>query len=162
MTKKTSKTKKLIPESTEPKLEDSPENKIEDPIGDETDGEAGDAPEAESEPVAASAADSEFTPKPRPPAKLERLQKILAQAGVASRRKAEEMIEQGRVQVNGKTVTVLGTKADAARDHIRVDGKLLQGAERVELYDKGETRPSDLARIIFRMLEPHPASPQAS
>jgi hypothetical protein len=50
------------------------------------------------------------------------------QAGVASRRKAEEMIEQGRVQVNGKTVTELGTKADAGRDHIRVDGKLLQGA----------------------------------
>jgi hypothetical protein len=44
----------------------------------------------------------------------------------------------------------------------KLDAKLLQGAERVELYDKGETRPSDLARIIFRMLEPHPASPQAS
>ncbi len=61
---------------------------------------------------------------------MERLQKILAKAGVASRRKAEEMIEQGRVQVNGKIVTVLGTKADAGRDHIRVDGKLLQGEER--------------------------------
>src|SRR5208283_4980520 len=65
-----------------------------------------------------------------PPAQLERLQKILAKAGVASRRKAEEMIEQGRVQVNGKVVTVLGSKADAERDHIRVDGKLLHGAER--------------------------------
>jgi 23S rRNA pseudouridine2605 synthase len=74
--------------------------------------------------------DPEITPKPRPPAKLERLQKILAQAGIASRRKAEELIEQGRVQINGKVVTVLGTKADAGRDHIRVDGKLLQGAER--------------------------------
>ena len=72
--------------------------------------------------------------KPRPPAKLERLQKILAQAGVASRRKAEEMIEQGRVQVNGKIVTALGTKADAGRDHIRVDGKLLQGAERLRYF----------------------------
>jgi 23S rRNA pseudouridine2605 synthase len=72
--------------------------------------------------------------KPRPPAKLDRLQKILAQAGVASRRKAEEMIEQGRVQINGKVVTVLGTKADAARDHIRVDGKLLQGAERLRYF----------------------------
>ncbi|MGA2535482.1 MAG: pseudouridine synthase, partial [Terracidiphilus sp.] len=72
----------------------------------------------------------EFESKPRPPAKLERLQKILAAAGVASRRKAEEMIEQGRVQVNGKVVTEPGTKADAGRDHIRVDGKLLQGAER--------------------------------
>ncbi len=72
--------------------------------------------------------------KPKPPAKLERLQKILAKAGVASRRKAEEMIEQGRVQVNGKTVTELGTKADAGRDHIRVDGKLLQGAERLRYF----------------------------
>jgi 23S rRNA pseudouridine2605 synthase len=72
--------------------------------------------------------------RPRPPAKLERLQKILAQAGVASRRKAEEMIEQGRVRVNGKIVTELGTKADSGRDHIRVDGKLLQGAERLRYY----------------------------
>jgi 23S rRNA pseudouridine2605 synthase len=61
----------------------------------------------------------------------ERLQKILAAAGVCSRRKAEELILAGRVQVNGKVVTELGTKADAARDHIRVDGKLLHGAERL-------------------------------
>jgi 23S rRNA pseudouridine2605 synthase len=72
--------------------------------------------------------------KPRPPAKLERLQKILARNGIASRRKAEEMIEQGRVQVNGKVVTEMGTKADAGRDHIRVDGKLLQGAERLRYF----------------------------
>jgi 23S rRNA pseudouridine2605 synthase len=76
----------------------------------------------------------DFKARPRPPVKLERLQKILAQAGVASRRKAEEMIEQGRVQVNGKIVTELGTKADSGRDHIRVDGKLLQGAERLRYY----------------------------
>ena len=44
------------------------------------------------------------------------------------------MIEQGRVQVNGKVVTELGTKADAGRDHIRVDGKLLQGAERLRYF----------------------------
>jgi 23S rRNA pseudouridine2605 synthase len=75
-----------------------------------------------------------FIPAPRPPAKLERLQKILAAAGIASRRKAEEMIEQGRVQVNGKVVTTLGTKADLGRDHIRVDGKLLQGAERLRYF----------------------------
>jgi 23S rRNA pseudouridine2605 synthase len=68
------------------------------------------------------------------PAKLERLQKILAQAGIASRRHAEELIEQGRVQVNGTVVTALGTKADAGRDHIRVDGKLLQGAERQRYF----------------------------
>ena len=66
----------------------------------------------------------------RPPAKLERLQKILSQAGIASRRKAEEMIVAGRVAVNGQVVTALGSKADPERDHIRVDGKLLHGAER--------------------------------
>jgi 23S rRNA pseudouridine2605 synthase len=60
----------------------------------------------------------------------ERLQKIIAAAGIASRRKAEELITAGRVQVNGKTVTELGSKADPERDHIRVDGKLLRGPER--------------------------------
>ena len=60
----------------------------------------------------------------------ERLQKIIAAAGIASRRKAEEMIVSGRVQVNGQVVTELGTKADPEQDHIRVDGKLLQGRER--------------------------------
>src|ERR1017187_3568287 len=89
---------------------------------------------AENESEAASAVEPEFTPAPRPPAKLERLQKILAAAGIASRRSAEAMIEQGRVQVNGKVVTELGTKADAGRDHIRVDGKLLQGAERLRYF----------------------------
>jgi 23S rRNA pseudouridine2605 synthase len=64
------------------------------------------------------------------PAKLERLQKILSRAGIASRRRAEEMIVAGRVMVNGQVVTQLGSKADAARDHIRVDGKLLHGEER--------------------------------
>ena len=57
---------------------------------------------------------------------LERLQKILAHAGVASRRKAEEMIQQGRVTVNGQIVTQLGTKVDPARDDIRVDGGRLK------------------------------------
>ena len=60
----------------------------------------------------------------------ERLQKIIAAAGVTSRRKAEELITQGRVSVNGQTVTELGSKADLQKDHIKVDGKLLQGAER--------------------------------
>jgi 23S rRNA pseudouridine2605 synthase len=60
---------------------------------------------------------------------LERLQKIIAHAGVASRREAEAMIRQGRVTVNGRVVTELGTKANAARDHIKVDGKLISSAE---------------------------------
>jgi 23S rRNA pseudouridine2605 synthase len=135
---------------------------IEDPIGDTTDGEGqallgeetlaamadsesadGDAIDGvESEPESEAEAEAdeddgeedESTHAPRPPAKLERLQKILAQSGVASRRKAEEMIEAGRVQVNGAVVTTLGTKADAGRDHIRVDGKLLHGAERLRYF----------------------------
>jgi 23S rRNA pseudouridine2605 synthase len=55
----------------------------------------------------------------------ERLQKILSRAGVASRRKAEQMILEGRVTVNGNPVTELGSRADLDRDHIKVDGKLL-------------------------------------
>jgi 23S rRNA pseudouridine2605 synthase len=62
----------------------------------------------------------------------ERLQKILANFGIASRRRAEQIILEGRVTVNGKVVTELGTKADAAHDHIKVDGKLLrQPAEHI-------------------------------
>jgi 23S rRNA pseudouridine2605 synthase len=60
----------------------------------------------------------------------ERLQKIIAAAGVASRRKSEDLIAAGRVVVNGQVVTELGSKADIETDHIRVDGKLLQGPER--------------------------------
>ena len=60
----------------------------------------------------------------------ERLQKIIAAAGIASRRKAEELITGGLVSVNGQVVTELGSKADRERDHIRVNGKLLHGAER--------------------------------
>lgn len=60
----------------------------------------------------------------------QRLQKIIAAAGITSRRKAEELITQGRVTVNGEVVTELGSKADPERDHIKVDGKLLRGPER--------------------------------
>jgi 23S rRNA pseudouridine2605 synthase len=59
----------------------------------------------------------------------ERLQKIIAAAGIASRRKAEELISGGHVQVNGQVVTELGTKADPETDHIRVNGKLLHGEQ---------------------------------
>jgi 23S rRNA pseudouridine2605 synthase len=63
---------------------------------------------------------------------LERLQKIIAAAGIASRRKAEELIQSGLVSVNGTTVTELGSKADPETDSIRVNNKLLKGAERHE------------------------------
>jgi 23S rRNA pseudouridine2605 synthase len=53
----------------------------------------------------------------------ERLQKILSQAGIASRREAEKIITDGRVAVNGEVVQELGTKADAATDRITVDGR---------------------------------------
>ena len=61
---------------------------------------------------------------------LERLQKIIAAAGVASRRKAEELITSGQVQVNGRVVTELGSKADPQTDHVRVNGKLLPAVQR--------------------------------
>src|SRR5712691_607082 len=60
----------------------------------------------------------------------ERLQKIIAAAGIASRRKAEQLIVGGLVSVNGQVVTELGTKADAEGDHIRVNGKLPRGAQK--------------------------------
>jgi 23S rRNA pseudouridine2605 synthase len=59
----------------------------------------------------------------------ERLQKILSHAGVASRRKAEELILAGRVSVNGQTVTELGSKADVARDRVKIDGRVLHAPE---------------------------------
>lgn len=55
----------------------------------------------------------------------ERLQKLIAQAGIASRRAAEELIKAGEVSVNGEVITELGTKADPATDHIKVRGKLI-------------------------------------
>ncbi|MGA7624334.1 MAG: S4 domain-containing protein [Candidatus Acidiferrales bacterium] len=65
---------------------------------------------------------------------LERLQKIIARAGIASRRHAEELIKSGLVTVNGETITELGSKADESKDHIKVQGKLLRPeTERVYL-----------------------------
>ena len=59
----------------------------------------------------------------------ERLQKIIAHAGVASRREAESMIREGRVTVNGRVVTELGSKAEVEKDHVKVDGKLITHKE---------------------------------
>jgi 23S rRNA pseudouridine2605 synthase len=61
----------------------------------------------------------------------ERLQKILSRAGVASRRKAEQLMQEGRVTVNGAVITELGSKADLDRDHVKVDGKLLHNPKRL-------------------------------
>lgn len=55
----------------------------------------------------------------------ERLQKLIAQAGIASRRAAEELIRAGEVSVNGNIITQLGTKADPETDHIKVRGQLI-------------------------------------
>lgn len=64
---------------------------------------------------------------------LERLQKVLAQAGIASRRKSEEIITGGRVRVNGKVVTELGTRVDPQKDRVEVDGKQITDEETVVL-----------------------------
>jgi 23S rRNA pseudouridine2605 synthase len=61
----------------------------------------------------------------------ERLQKILSSAGIASRRKSEEFITEGRVTVNGKVVSELGSRADPERDHIKVDGRLIHQQSRM-------------------------------
>ena len=55
----------------------------------------------------------------------QRLQKLIAAAGIASRRHAEELITSGKVTINGRVTTELGTKADPAKDHIKVSGKLI-------------------------------------
>lgn len=62
---------------------------------------------------------------------MERLQKVLAHAGVASRRKCEKLILQGRVRVNGQVVTQLGTKVDPVQDAIEVDGQPIALEEKV-------------------------------
>jgi 23S rRNA pseudouridine2605 synthase len=95
----------------------------------------------------------------------ERLQKIIAAVGLASRRNAELMILQGRVTVNGKIVTQLGVKADLNRDHIKVDGKLiLRPQAKVYLLlnkprqvissaadPQGRTRVTDLVNVKARI-----------
>src|SRR6201982_2101084 len=99
--------------------------------------------------------------------KGDRLQKILAQAGIASCRKAEEIILEGRVQVNGRVVNTLGTRHDATRDHIRVDGKILHGPEQQRYYvlnkprgyvttlDDPEKRPTVMQLMAKQKSGPH-------
>lgn len=106
------------------------------------------------------------TPQPEEAPQGDRLQKILAQAGVASRRKAEQLILEGRVQVNGAVVRELGTRHDPARDHIRVDGKLLHGREQQRYYmlnkprgyvttlDDPEKRPT-VMQLMTKQKGPH-------
>lgn len=65
---------------------------------------------------------------------LKRIHLILRDAGIASRRRAEEMIVEGRVTVNGQVLSDLGLKADPDKDHIKVDGKLLRPAELIKSY----------------------------
>jgi 23S rRNA pseudouridine2605 synthase len=57
-----------------------------------------------------------------------RLQKVIADSGLASRRKAEELIAQGRVTVNGAVICEMGTKVDPAKDHVKVDGRHIKPA----------------------------------
>src|ERR1700748_979599 len=61
---------------------------------------------------------------------MERLQKILSQAGIASRRASEQLMLEGRVTVNGTVARELGTKADASEDDIRVDGRRVKAVQR--------------------------------
>jgi 23S rRNA pseudouridine2605 synthase len=79
----------------------------------------------------------------------ERLQKIIARAGIASRRHAEQLILSGQVAVNGKTVMELGSKADAEKDHIRVVGKLLQGAGSEEKLYLAFNKPPGVVATMF-------------
>ena len=61
---------------------------------------------------------------------MERLQKVIAQAGIASRRKAEELIQEGRVKVNGEVITQLGFKV-SSHDEVRVDNVVIHKEEKV-------------------------------
>lgn len=62
---------------------------------------------------------------------MERLQKYMAHAGIASRRKSEDIIQQGRVKVNGRSVTSPGTKIDPVKDEVEVDGEVITREEKV-------------------------------
>ncbi len=74
------------------------------------------------------------TPRPEARKREERLQKILAAAGIASRRAAEALIREGRVRLNGRVVMELGTRADPQRDRIHVDGRRVATNTRRQSY----------------------------
>jgi 23S rRNA pseudouridine2605 synthase len=77
----------------------------------------------------------------------ERLQKILARAGIASRRKAEELIVAGHVSVNGETVTELGSKADLSVDRVKVDGQVLSSPKHFSYY--AFNKPKNVVTTVF-------------
>lgn len=99
---------------------------------------------------------------------MERLQKLMARAGVASRRRCEEMIAGGMVKVNGKVVTELGTKVDPARDRVQVGGEVLTVPQRkvyLLLYkprgyvttlsdEKGRKKVTDLLKGVTERVYP--------
>jgi pseudouridine synthase len=93
---------------------------------------------------------------------MDRLQKVLSAAGVASRRASEELIRRGRVTVNGAVVTTLGSKADPARDEIRVDGRRIKRATRLRylLLNKPRgyvttRRDPQRRRTVLDLIPPH-------
>ena len=92
-------------------------------------GESGPAPRKPAAPRK-STLPKRTGPERLAPAKV-RLQKVLASAGVAARRKAEELITRRRVTVNGKVASELGVKVDPDRDEIKVDGKIVQVEKKV-------------------------------
>ena len=63
-----------------------------------------------------------------------RLQKYLADCGVASRRKSEELILSGKVSVNGKIVTELGTKVDSEKDEVKFSGRIIKNTNQEYVY----------------------------
>src|SRR4030067_508700 len=92
---------------------------------------------------------------------MERLHKVLAHAGVASRRKAEELILERRVRVNGKIVAELGTQVDPARDRIHVDGETIHTERKTYIIlhkpkgylsdrDEGQSKPTALDLVPSR------------
>lgn len=77
----------------------------------------------------------------------ERLNKLLARAGAASRRGADDLIASGRVSVNGKVVTTLGTRADPEQDEIRLDGERIH-PNRVPLYYLALNKPREVITTV--------------